>query len=108
MMDIESDDDILWYEPGMEIKKGMKISFKGEEISVVDEDYIHYIIDMMENGDRFSSDYPWGLFLIPHSDGSFTAVDNKHEAFTEEFESIGEALFWLNDEFEFEPMEGYE
>ena len=41
-----------------------------------------------------------GFFIIPYEDGSYVAIDNTAEAFTEAFNSLGQALSWLNGDFE--------
>lgn len=93
-------DEIFFYVPGMKVFNGMEIAYKGIDVKVIDEEYAEQIFSMMEIGDLHSSDYPWGLYLIPYEDGTCTAIDNQHEAFTEDFDSLEEALSWLNDDFE--------
>lgn len=93
-------DEIFWYVPGMRVFNGMEISYKGIEVKVINEEYAEQIFSMMEIGDLHSSDYPWGLYIIPYDDGSCTAIDNQHEAFTEDFNSLEEALSWLDGDFE--------
>jgi hypothetical protein len=78
----------------------MKISYKNIKVNVIDEDYAQYIYDMLDHGKKQSEAYPWGLFIIPYEDGSYVAIDNTAEAFTEAFDSLEYALKWLDGDFE--------
>ena len=93
-------DETYWYVPGMKILNGMEIAYRGIDVKVIDEEYAEHIFRTMDIGDLHSPDYPWGLYVIPYDDGTVTAIDNQHEAFTEDFDSLEEALSWLNDDFE--------
>lgn len=92
--------EIFCYAPGMKVFNGMEIVYKGIGVKVIDEEYAAHIFSMMEIGDIHGSDYPWGLYIIPFEDGTCTAIDNQYEAFTEDFDSLEEALSWLDGEFE--------
>lgn len=84
-------------------KKKWRRVYKGQEIYVIDDRLALVLLNSPKGEDSYRrrAYRPFGLFIVPNSDGSFCAIDNSGgDAWTEDFHNEKCAFKWLVGEYE--------